>query len=39
MKDKYHIHPMTIEYAREIAAWTYQGPYAVYSLQPDKEIV
>lgn len=37
MKDKYHIHPMTIEYAREIAVWTYQGPYAVYSFQPDKE--
>lgn len=35
MNDTYHIHPMTMEYAREISTWTYEGPYAVYSFQPD----
>ena len=35
MNDTYHIHPMTMEHAREISTWTYEGPYAVYSFQPD----
>ena len=39
MKDEYRIHPMTTEYARKIAAWTYDGAYAVYSFQPDRETI
>lgn len=30
---------MTIEYAREISTWTYEGAYAVYSFQPDPETI
>ena len=33
----YAIHPMTIEAAREIAAWQYAPPYDIYSMPGDRE--
>ena len=33
----YHIHLMTEAWAQEIATWTYENEYAIYSFQPNEE--